>query len=257
MGTGSPPFFVLNYNPLVEAETPEDVWKAALNLLQYAGLHRYSLIHAPFCDSARLFSNKDPWISELWIDSIRSKDLNLRGSFDAAILGPFVWGVEKQIFGLTPSPQEKAFRQKVFDAGYINSFTIPLWNVTPRYQSIFTVMTSLETTVFKIYLDKNYAFFYMLANAVHARLNLLLASKERKRVRLSPRERECLRCFSIGLRNNRISEILGITESTIEFHTQNARRKLEARTREEAITKALTLGLLSAIESSIDAKIEK
>jgi DNA-binding CsgD family transcriptional regulator len=62
--------------------------------------------------------------------------------------------------------------------------------------------------------------------------------------RLSPRERECLLWLLAGLRNDRIAERLGLSRATVDLHLARARRRLGARTREQAIAKALTLGLL-------------
>jgi DNA-binding CsgD family transcriptional regulator len=47
------------------------------------------------------------------------------------------------------------------------------------------------------------------------------------------------------LRNDRIAEKLGISRPTVELHLANARRKLNAKTREQALARAVALGLLS------------
>ncbi len=67
---------------------------------------------------------------------------------------------------------------------------------------------------------------------------------ERERVRLSPRERECLCWLARGLRNDRIAERMGLTKATVELHIAHARQKLRARTREHALAKAVALGLV-------------
>ncbi|MCA3843590.1 MAG: helix-turn-helix transcriptional regulator, partial [Burkholderia sp.] len=41
-----------------------------------------------------------------------------------------------------------------------------------------------------------------------------------------------------------IGEILGITERTVNFHIGNVVRKLNAKGRRHAVTKAISLGLL-------------
>jgi len=63
--------------------------------------------------------------------------------------------------------------------------------------------------------------------------------------RLSPRERECLLWLTAGLRSDRIAERLGLSRATVDLHLTRARRRLRAATREQAVAKALTLGLLS------------
>lgn len=63
-------------------------------------------------------------------------------------------------------------------------------------------------------------------------------------VRLSPREKECLEWLSRGFKNDRIAEHMGITGATVELHLANARRKLKASTREQALAQALLLGIV-------------
>ena len=64
------------------------------------------------------------------------------------------------------------------------------------------------------------------------------------RRKLSPRERECLRWLAAGLRYDRIAERLGISLVTVELHVANAKRKLCAKTREQALAIAVALRLL-------------
>lgn len=61
---------------------------------------------------------------------------------------------------------------------------------------------------------------------------------------LSTRERDCLMLCAQGARNIVIADKLCISESTVEFHLRNARRKLGARTREHAVAIALRKGLV-------------
>jgi DNA-binding CsgD family transcriptional regulator len=46
------------------------------------------------------------------------------------------------------------------------------------------------------------------------------------------------------MRHDRIAERLGISRPTVELHLANARRKLNARTREQALARAVAFGLL-------------
>lgn len=64
-------------------------------------------------------------------------------------------------------------------------------------------------------------------------------------VGLSSRERECLQWLAQGLRNDRIAERMGISNPTVEMHFARARRKLGAATREQALAKAVALGLIN------------
>ncbi|VAW22708.1 hypothetical protein MNBD_ALPHA11-88 [hydrothermal vent metagenome] len=62
---------------------------------------------------------------------------------------------------------------------------------------------------------------------------------------LSAREIECLQWLATGLRTQQIAHKMGLKPVTIEFHFRKARQKLEVSTREHALAKALSFGLIS------------
>jgi DNA-binding CsgD family transcriptional regulator len=59
---------------------------------------------------------------------------------------------------------------------------------------------------------------------------------------LSDRERECLLWLCAGLRVSMIAQRLSISESAIHLYITNAKRKLGAKTREQAIARAIFSG---------------
>lgn len=63
--------------------------------------------------------------------------------------------------------------------------------------------------------------------------------------RLSSRELQCLALLASGLQNKQIASQLAIAGSTVELHLRNARRKLDAQTREQAVARAIWLGLIA------------
>ncbi|HLV28447.1 MAG TPA: LuxR family transcriptional regulator [Burkholderiaceae bacterium] len=62
---------------------------------------------------------------------------------------------------------------------------------------------------------------------------------------LTQRELTCLQWVAIGKTSWETGRILGLAERTINFHIQNACRKLGVHGRQAAITTALRTGLLS------------
>ena len=64
---------------------------------------------------------------------------------------------------------------------------------------------------------------------------------------LSNRERQCLTLAVHGQTSEDIASKLGITERTVEFHFVSIRSKLAAATRQEAIAKAVQMGLVTAL----------
>ena len=63
---------------------------------------------------------------------------------------------------------------------------------------------------------------------------------------LTPRERECLRWTGQGKTDWEIGEILGISESTVHNHIENAKYKLRVTTRVQAVVEALRHHLIRA-----------
>jgi DNA-binding CsgD family transcriptional regulator len=61
---------------------------------------------------------------------------------------------------------------------------------------------------------------------------------------LSPREVECLRWAADGKTSGEIAQILGLSESTINFHVNNSILKLDVINRQHAIGKAALQGLI-------------
>jgi methyl-accepting chemotaxis protein len=61
---------------------------------------------------------------------------------------------------------------------------------------------------------------------------------------LTPREIECLTWASLGKTATEMAYIMTRSESTVVFHTENAKKKLEAKTLPHAVAKALNLGLI-------------
>ena len=63
---------------------------------------------------------------------------------------------------------------------------------------------------------------------------------------LTDREVECLRWAAAGKNAGDIAAILGVTQRTVKFHTENAARKLGATGRAHAVVKALVAGIIRA-----------
>ncbi|MBL8645070.1 MAG: helix-turn-helix transcriptional regulator [Rhodospirillaceae bacterium] len=66
-----------------------------------------------------------------------------------------------------------------------------------------------------------------------------------RKARLSNREKECLALLAQGLRRHQIAHVLAISVATVDLHFSNAKTKLHARTREQALVRAVVLGLVN------------
>ena len=85
-----------------------------------------------------------------------------------------------------------------------------------------------------------------MAHLAHQGMSRLLVAKlmPETEIELSPREAEVLRWTAEGKTSSEVSEILNISERTVNFHVNNALVKLGAANKTAAAIKALVLGLL-------------
>lgn len=83
----------------------------------------------------------------------------------------------------------------------------------------------------------------MAATAVHTKSHAM-DSMGLDAASLTPRESECLLWLSKGLRTKEISDKLNLSDHTVSFHLNNAKAKLGAETREQAVARAVVLGLI-------------
>jgi DNA-binding NarL/FixJ family response regulator len=87
--------------------------------------------------------------------------------------------------------------------------------------------------------------FEILATIIEARLGRVGRGEVWSRlIDLRPREIETLTLSARGKTSLEIAVTLGISKRTVDFHIENACRKLEASTRIEAAVKAASLGLI-------------
>jgi len=63
-------------------------------------------------------------------------------------------------------------------------------------------------------------------------------------VRLTARELECLQWAMCGKSSWEIARILSRSEATINFHVANAKKKFNVQTRQQAVVKAIKMGLI-------------
>jgi DNA-binding NarL/FixJ family response regulator len=81
--------------------------------------------------------------------------------------------------------------------------------------------------------------FEILASIINARLGKSLRNEAWSRhVALNEREIECLTWSARGKTSPEIAEIVSISKRTVNFHIENACRKLNVATRTEAVVKA-------------------
>jgi DNA-binding CsgD family transcriptional regulator len=83
--------------------------------------------------------------------------------------------------------------------------------------------------------------FITLANFIHKKLN---GHSKKDQPNLTDREKEVLQLCAFGMTFNEVSDRLSITVSTVKFHLNQLRYKLDALNTTHAASKAVSLGLI-------------
>lgn len=134
-------------------------------------------------------------------------------------------------------------------AGISNGFTIPI-DAGNSKAALSLVPDGNEREAASLFSEHKHL-FHLVALHFHAsaRSPLIETSigpqRRRSRSLLSPREKEVLEWTSKGKSSWEIAAILAISEKSIEFHVEGAKRKLQVANRTHAVVKALLLGLIS------------
>jgi DNA-binding CsgD family transcriptional regulator len=192
----------------------------------------------------RLTTLPPAWMAQYEASSLLRSEAARRHSAHAVT--PFPLGEE---FALALG--ERAWARMCAEAAAIAGIgcglAVPLRPAQGAAHGGFTLLTRLHGASFAAWRSTHERPAVLAAHAVAQRIlelaeDLGAATTVR---RLSPRESECLLWLAAGLRNDRIAERLGIATATVELHLARARRKLGAATREQALVKALSLGLLA------------
>jgi LuxR family transcriptional regulator len=130
------------------------------------------------------------------------------------------------------------------DARQSSALIVPLHHLQGPACGVLSIFSELPAAELDRSLQVRGPTLWLAALAADERMRALTQLAVVRLASLSPREKECLEWLSAGLRNDRIAERMGIARPTVELHLVGARRKLSATTREQALVKALSFGLI-------------
>jgi len=136
-----------------------------------------------------------------------------------------------------------ALHSNMSAAGYRMAFGAPFDSDRPGERRLVTLFSDLtDARHWTPEVQQRLQCFSLLANA------FLFQRDDRAEggaeAILSGRERDVLLLLATGLKNQRIAERLGVAEITVRMHMAAARRKLGARTREQAVAIAVRDSLI-------------
>ena len=153
--------------------------------------------------------------------------------------GPYHWADIGRQMPLTR--EQQSFFDDCVGAGVADGLTVPIHG--PRGATTVISLSSRDRNPDGRHFTAHVHLLSVQYSLARWRLLNPDASLERPVV-LSPRERECLRWCKAGKSAWDISQILGISERTAQFHISNAMAKLGASSRIAAVVIAIQHGLL-------------
>lgn len=140
------------------------------------------------------------------------------------------------------SKQQQIFLDCTAEFGASNGIGVPV-RIRSDCQFGGWVFSSSEPIETFEKLQRNHSREMHLAGVMAFERQSVLRDRPSSRGRiLSDRERECLLWLSAGLRVSMIANKLSISESAVNLYIANARKKLGAKTREQALARAIIKG---------------
>jgi len=233
------------------ADTPATMEAAFSHALERLGVSHftYHIVHAsgsperlPYVIS----TYPKPWAEHYFSEGYLDDDPVVTGVLNRRL--PFRWSLVTQPEDL--NPRQRRMMAEAWDVGLRNGVTIPLsgHGVGVAAASIIAPGDGGDPEAF---FDQHQHLLHLMAIYFHHRAgsallqSSMIAPSSRRRSVLTEREREVLEWIARGKSAWEIASILGISEKSVEFHVEGAKRKLQVFNRTHAVAKALMMGLIS------------
>ena len=155
---------------------------------------------------------------------------------------PMHWGTKDHRKLVTP--RQKKFLNEAAEMGLCHGSAIPIHAAGGEF-GLVSIAVDAPPRQFATLMRSHQHHMHLLSLYYHAHVAENFISSESPKVSVTSRERECLLWSALGKSSWEISEILSISEATVNFHMQNAMRKLEVYSRPHAIVKAVMMGIIT------------
>lgn len=153
---------------------------------------------------------------------------------------------EQVLKSLAPRTLAVDILNAMHDFNVQQSIMIPVHNPGLKY-SAFRFTSLREGAISPPDLEKNLPTLTLiclcLSDALSA-LNKQFITPEKKPL-LSPKEADVLSFAALGKNTSSIADTMSISDNTVLYHMKNIHKKMNVQTRQHAIAKAITLGLIN------------
>jgi len=159
---------------------------------------------------------------------------------------PFSWGEEFNPIHLEDNHQ-KQFFSEAYDFNLRNGLSIPIHGHAGEFAQLTLVADGSPEESEKTISEYRFA-AHLMGMYYHQAAGGMLIDQANKTIKspLTPRERDVLKWAAKGKTAWEIGTILSIGETTVVYHIENAKKKMGAASRAEAVVKAIYKGLIEA-----------
>lgn len=187
-------------------------------------------------------SYPDQWVHRYFDQDYMEIDPILRASFDRVL--PYSWDEAVKQDELTS--KQKSFLMEADDFKLRHGLSVPIQGYKGEF-ALMTVVADGSEREAKDTIEHHRHTLHLLTMYLHNHASSMVVGEALKNHRpmLTGREKEVLTWVANGKTTWEISEILCIGETTTLTHVENAKRKLNAPSRTQAVVKAICLGLIS------------
>ena len=156
---------------------------------------------------------------------------------------PIVW--EPATF--EGAPEQRAFYEEACGYGVRSGVTFPIHGPGGEFGVISFASDRLPDAAFNAQKSRFMADLGLIRDYAFESAKKFMAAPAAAEAppRLTPRELEVLRWVMAGKSSWEISRIKACSEATVNFHIANIRQKFGVGTRQQALVKAIALGLLT------------
>src|SRR5690348_5027600 len=154
---------------------------------------------------------------------------------------PIIWKNE-----IYKGRKENQFRSEAKDSGLVSGVSFPVHGRRGEV-AMLSLCTSRESGEAQDDILAAMGKASLLSCYLHEAVQRIVLSKgplPLKKINLTEREKECLLWAAEGKTGWEIANIINISERTVTFHLQNAAQKLGVVNRQQAISRALSMGLI-------------
>jgi DNA-binding CsgD family transcriptional regulator len=144
------------------------------------------------------------------------------------------------------APIQRQMFSEAHDCGLADGLAIPLHGPRGGFAVVALSSDQMESEFNRIVEARRHT-AHLMAFHFHAVVEKMLLREEEtsKTVELTERETECMKWSALGKSSWEISQILSLSERTVNFHMGNAIRKLDVSNRTHAVAKSIYYGLIS------------